>query len=139
MKFNTENNETSQEYKKRIRNNALDNLRTDEDGHDVRQEVSKLLLNDDIKGRPHPISRGKSNPTRVRCNRQIQYNTYPRKLKSDKQKFFYLKDLFVKREIHADIFIDLAEVLKEIKPGTIKRIVKAQGQSAIGSTNIPII
>ena len=136
MKFNTEENETAQEYKKRILNNALSNLGTkDKKRHDVRHEVSRLLISDSIKGRPNPMSKGKINPTRVRCNRKIQYHTYPRKLKSDKQKFFYLRDLFLENSIGADVFTDLASVLEKVRPRTINRLVKLHGQS-IGSSNI---
>jgi len=134
MKFNNYDEETTQEYKKRILDNALSNLRTsDKNGRDVKQEVSRLLLNDSIKGRPQPASKGKINPTRVRCNRQERFTTYPKKLKTDKKKFFYLRDLFVEKSIGADIFTDLASMLDKIKPGKIDRIIKAQGQSIVGS------
>ena len=142
MKFNKRDIETTQEYNKRIKERALANLGIKEisdteikERHDIRHEVSRLLLNDDIRGRPNPMSKNKINPTRVRCNRKINYNTYPRKLKTDKQKFFYLKDLLLKNEIPADIFIDLAEVLDKVRLGTINRLVKLHGQT-IGSSNI---
>jgi len=145
MKFNRGDIETTYEYKQRIKERALANLGLKEspddikERHDIRREISRILIADGLKGRPNPMSVGKINPTRVRCNRKIQYKTYPRKLKTDKQKFLYLKDLFIKREIPSDIFIDLAEVLKKVKMGTIMNIVKRQGLTDGSSTQVQTI
>jgi hypothetical protein len=84
--------------------------------HNVRQEVSRLM-EEKLRGRTIPL--GKSRIVPVSEGKKLMRGTlvhfYPKKLKTDGQKFKYLGELFIKKEISQEIFVDLASVLKYIE------------------------
>jgi len=93
--------------------------RTDAKMSEVKYKVSDILLTK-LKGRVIPTSKMLPTPRLegLRLMRENTFHTYPRKLKTDKQKFFHLKNLFQTNSISKEIFIDLLSVLK-IKQGLI--------------------
>ena len=87
---------------------------------DIRQEVS-VKMRDVVKGRTTPDkpkpSKGNVSFAKL-LNKNPPIFSYPNKLKTDKQKFIYLKDLLERGHINQQIFTDLSDmlVLKEDKP-----------------------
>ena len=70
-----------------------------------------------FKGRPTPIktSHYGGNKEFTKLSRPLPFQSYPRKLIKDKEKFYYLKHLLVHHAIQPDIFVDLASVLPSIR------------------------
>ncbi len=80
----------------------------------VRKELNKRM-SPFVRGRMTPVREGNKRVFREGrrlLRSSLFHSIYPRKLKTDKQKFIHLQKLFVKGEISKKVFQELSEVLR---------------------------
>ena len=110
--------------------NLLDDLLPETNWKEIANpDTAKLVLFSRLR-KSNPVPNGESEKV-FNSNQTVMFPSYPKKCSTDDKKFTYLKDLFIKKQIQKEMFIEFSEVLQLPESVSVSDIITKQLARAI--------